>query len=107
YDTDIAVGSGIISWESYSPDATVKFVKGGNVVALAQGKWVKRDVRYSKDGVVYETNDGGPRTLLEIRCHGMNQALVFGESKPVRFFSPPEPYHATVHQGRRARRGLN
>src|SRR5262249_35664756 len=29
YDTDIAVGSGIISWESYSPDATVKFVKGG------------------------------------------------------------------------------
>lgn len=91
YGTDIAVGRGIISWESYSPDATVKFVKGRNVVAAAQGKWVKRGVRYSNDGVVYEANDRGPRTLLEIRCNGMKQVFVLGESKPIRFFTPAAP----------------
>jgi hypothetical protein len=73
-------GDCIISWESYSPDANVEFVKLDSVVASADGKWVKRDVKYGDDAYVYRKNGDGSRTLLEIRFGGMSQALVFGMS---------------------------
>jgi SPOR domain len=76
----IPVGDCVISWESYVPDAIVKFEKDGSVRATAEGKWVRRSVRYDGDAVVYRKNGDGSRTLLEIRFAGMSQALVFGNS---------------------------
>jgi cell division protein FtsN len=78
--THVPDGDCIISWESYSPDANVEFVKRDSVVATADGKWVKRDVKYWDDAYVYRKNGDGSRTLLEIRFGGMSQALVFGMS---------------------------
>jgi hypothetical protein len=78
--TRVPGGDYIISWESYSPDANVEFVRRDYVVATADGKWVKRDVRYQDDAYVYRKNGDGSRTLLEIRFAGMSQALVFGKS---------------------------
>ena len=67
----------VVSWEAYSADATVKFVRGGDTVASGEGRWVKRATKYPSDGVMYDRNKDGSRTLLEIWFHGMNQALVF------------------------------
>ncbi len=73
-------GEYTISWESYIGNASVKFTHNNNVVASADGKWVKRDVKYPRDAYVYRRNADGSRTLLEIHFEGMRQALVFGKS---------------------------
>jgi cell division protein FtsN len=78
--THLPVGNFVISWESYVPDAIVKFEKDGSVIGTTEGKWIRRDVTYQDDAVVYRKNSDGSRTLLEIRFAGMRQALVFGKS---------------------------
>jgi hypothetical protein len=72
-------GEYTISWESYIGNASVKFTHNSNVVASADGKWVKRDAKYPRDAYVYRRNPDGSRTLLEIHFEGMRQALVFGK----------------------------
>ena len=89
YGTDVSVTDCTITWELYSPYATITFVKGNTVVATAQGTWVKRNYTYKTNGVVNRSNDRGLRTLLEIQCHGMDEALVLGGTQPVRYFTPP------------------
>jgi hypothetical protein len=73
----IDIGDCVISWESYMTDTSVKFTQGEYVVATADGQWVKRGVRYTRDEYVYRRNGDGSKTLLEMRFSGMNQALVF------------------------------
>jgi hypothetical protein len=75
--THMPVGDFVISWESYIPDAIVKFEKQGSVLGTAAGKWVRRSIKYEDDAVVYRKNSDGSRNLLEIRFAGMSQALVF------------------------------
>jgi hypothetical protein len=78
--THVPKGDYTISWESYSPDAVVKFVRNYDVVATAEGKWMKRDVPYKLDAVVWRASADGSRILLEIRFGGMSRALVFRTS---------------------------
>jgi hypothetical protein len=78
--TQMPDGDCIVSWESYSTHAIVKFVQNNYVGATADGKWVKRAVRYERDAFVYRKNDDGSQTLLEIQFAGMSQALVFEKS---------------------------
>jgi hypothetical protein len=66
-----------ISWISHSPEATVTFVRAGQVMVTAMGKWVDRDTKYTTDALVYSNNADGSHTLLEIRFAGRKQALVF------------------------------
>jgi PilZ domain len=75
-NADVLVGDFIVSWESYSPEATVKFLKGDNTVVTGRGTWVKHQVKYESDGVAYQANDNGSRTLLEIWFRGMSQSVV-------------------------------
>jgi hypothetical protein len=49
----IPVGDCIINWESYVTHAKVKFMQHSSVLATAEGRWVKSDVRYDDDAVVY------------------------------------------------------
>ncbi len=72
-----------ISWESYAPDAIVRFDNNRDSNATVQGKWLKQPVRFTQDAVGYQRNRDGSRTLVEIRFSGMTQALVFasGSSK--------------------------
>jgi hypothetical protein len=72
-------GEYVISWESYIGNADVKFMRNSSVIATADGKWVKRDVKYPHDAYVYRRNPDGSRTLLEIHFGGMRKALVFGK----------------------------
>ncbi len=72
-------GDYTISWESYIGDASVKFVRNNSVVSSGEGRWVKRDTKYTRDAYVYRRNPDGSRTLLEIHFGGMRQALVFGK----------------------------
>jgi hypothetical protein len=76
----LPVGDVVITWESYVPDAVVKFEKDGSVIGTTDGKWEQLDVKYGYDAIVYRKNSDGSRTLLEIRFSGMSQALVFGKS---------------------------
>lgn len=78
--THIPVDDCVVRWESYVSDAIVKFEKDGSVITTAEGKWVRRDVKYPWNAIVYQRNRDGSRTLLEIRFEGMNRVLVFGES---------------------------
>jgi hypothetical protein len=78
--TQVPIGEYTISWESYSPEAVVKFVQNYYVVATAEGKWMKRDVTYQNNAVVWRKGVDGSRTLLEIRFGGMSRALVFRTS---------------------------
>jgi PilZ domain len=75
----------VVNWESYSPEVTVNFVKAGDTVAKAQGKWVKRSIPYDYDAIVYKQNGNGSRTLLEIWFHGMSRAVVLPSTHPVIF----------------------
>ena len=77
--TPIAAGVYDVSWVSHSPEATVTFNKGKNVIATAQGKWMDRSVKYDRDSVMYTTSPNGSRAISEIRFAGMTQVLVFGE----------------------------
>jgi len=73
-------GDYVINWESYLGNATVKFMRNNSLIAKADGKWEKREVKYPRDAYVYRRNPDGSRTLLEIHFEGMRQALVFGKS---------------------------
>jgi PilZ domain len=75
----------IISWEAYSAEATVRFVKSGNTVAKAQGRWVTLPSKYEYNAIYYNLNGNGSRTLVEIRLHGMNRAVVL----PTTLGNPP------------------
>ena len=77
---DVPVEDCLISWESYSARAIVKFVQDNYVVATADGKWVNRGLRFERDAFVYRKNDDGSQTLVEIQFAGMSQALVFDKS---------------------------
>lgn len=76
--SQLPVGYCVISWESYSPNAIVKFEDIRGTSVTVEGRWVDRDERYSNNAVVYLENKYGSRTLLEIRFNRMGQALVFG-----------------------------
>ena len=74
--TDMS-GDYVISWESYIPDAKVKFSQNDSVVASADGKWVDRGVRNNRNAFVYLRRGDGSHVLLEIRFEGMSKVLVF------------------------------
>jgi hypothetical protein len=76
--TQVPAGDYTISWESYSPDASVKFALNYDVVATPGAKWVKRDVSYQNNAFAWRHNRDGSRSLIEIRFAGMSRALVFG-----------------------------
>jgi SPOR domain/PilZ domain len=80
--TRLPVGDCVVSWESYTPNAIVKFADArGMTVSTVEGKWMKRP-RYTQNAIVYESNKDGSRTLVEIRFSGMEQALVLGKGEP-------------------------
>jgi len=79
--TQMPAAECVISWETYSTHAKVKFLEDNSLVDTADGKWVNRGVRYERDAFVYRKNDDGTRTLLEIQFAGMSHALVFDKSR--------------------------
>lgn len=79
-DVQMPVETCVISWETYSTHAMITFVKGNNIIATADGKWVKRGIRYPRDAFMYRKNDDGSQTLMEIQFSGMSHALVFDKS---------------------------
>jgi cell division protein FtsN len=74
------VGDCIIRWESYSTSVVVQFIRGKDVAATVDAKWVQRAVRYDRPAFVYTKSGDGSRNLAEIRFAGMNRALVFRKS---------------------------
>jgi hypothetical protein len=75
--TQVPIGDYTISWESYSPDAVVKFTRNYDVVVTAEGKWMKNEVPFQRNAFVWRKGANGTQTLLEIRFGGMSRALVF------------------------------
>jgi PilZ domain/SPOR domain len=75
--TQVPVGDYTISWESYSPDAVVKFTRNYDFVVTAEGKWMKSDAPYPLNAIVWRKGADGSATLLEIRFGGMSRVLVF------------------------------
>jgi len=74
----LPVGDCVISWESYTPDAIVKFEGDEGARITVDAKWVKRGARYAENAVVYQKNRDGSFNLLEIRFSGLGEALVLG-----------------------------
>jgi hypothetical protein len=76
--TGVPVGACTITWESYIPDAIVKFQDEKGRAVTFEAKWMKQGVKYVHSAIAYSTNRDGSRTLLELRFSNMDQALVFG-----------------------------
>ncbi len=72
----LPVGDFTISWESYVTDAKVKFAQGNDVVATADGRWMKQPWRYEHNEFVYVKGNNGSRALVEIHFSGLDRALV-------------------------------
>jgi SPOR domain len=85
YGTDLTIRDCIISWELNSPEATVEFMQGRNVVATAKGTWQKRDFAFKTNALVSQKSERGPETLLEIQRAGTDQGLVL-EGSALRFY---------------------
>jgi SPOR domain/PilZ domain len=75
--TDMPLGDLVIRWESYVPDAKVKFLQNDDLVLSADGKWVDRGYKVDRNAFVYERQKNGVHTLVEIRFAGMSRVLVF------------------------------
>ena len=71
------VGDFMIRWESYVPEAKVKFLQNDLLVTSADARWVERGTKNQRNAFVYERNPNGSHTLLEIRFAGMSKVLVF------------------------------
>ena len=85
-DRDLRLDDFVVAWESYGPDASVRFVIGATVVETAQAKWVSRDVPYEHDEITYRGNGQGSRTLVELHFAGVSQALVVTDNaQPIVF----------------------
>jgi hypothetical protein len=74
-------GSCVVRWESYMPDAIVRFESDRGLGVTVEGKWVKRNVRYDHDAIVYRQNADGSRTLYELQFASKGQALVFDKGR--------------------------
>ena len=85
YGTDLTIRDCIITWELNSPDATIEFIHGRNVVATSKGRWEKRNFEFKTDAVVSRENERGPETLLEIQRAGLDQDLVL-DGSVLRFY---------------------
>jgi len=82
----LRLGDFEVTWESYSPDAIVRLVKGGTVVKKAPAKWVSRDVPYEHDEILYRGTGQDSRTLLELHFAGTRQTLVVADNgQPIIF----------------------
>lgn len=78
--TMIPAGSYEVSWQTHSPEATVTIANAKRVVVSTNGRWEARSIKYESNAVVYDTNDDGSRSIIEIRFAGLKGALVFGSS---------------------------
>ncbi|MGO8791078.1 MAG: hypothetical protein ACLQVL_27360 [Terriglobia bacterium] len=77
--THLASGSYDVRVQAHSPEATVSFLHGKNVVATAAGKLVDRGTTYTSNEVVYQMTADGSRVIQEIRLRGSREAIVFNE----------------------------
>jgi hypothetical protein len=78
--TMVPAGFYEVTWQTHSPEATVTIADSKRVVVSTNGRWDARNVKYQTNAVVYDTNDDGSRTIIEIRFEGLKGALVFGPS---------------------------
>ncbi|PYP82110.1 MAG: hypothetical protein DMF61_27300 [Blastocatellia bacterium AA13] len=75
--TEMPLGEFVIRWESYVPDAKVKFLQNDDLVVTVDGRWVDRGVKNERNAFVYQKRGDGSRNLLEIRFAGMSRVLAF------------------------------
>lgn len=75
--TEMPLGEFVIRWESYVPNAKVKFLQNDDLVVTADGRWVDRGIKNERNAFVYQKRGDGSRNLLEIRFAGMSRVLVF------------------------------
>jgi hypothetical protein len=80
--TPIPPGVYKVSYQTHSPEATVTFStpKGGNVVATAEGRVVKRKTPYLYNAVIYDTNPDGSLSIIEVQFAGQKQVVVFSKA---------------------------
>jgi hypothetical protein len=78
-DTQVEKGRYKIAWEEHSPEATITFLKGKQVVATHPGKFVEREKKADRTAVVFRTRADGNEMISEIRIQGSNKVLVFME----------------------------
>jgi hypothetical protein len=74
---NLPAGKYRVEWQTHSPEATVQFLRKGQLVATTEGRVEQRDKTPCCNTVVYDTAPDGTVTLLEIRFAGSNKVLVF------------------------------
>ena len=77
--TMVEAGRYDITWEQHSPDVTVTFAKGKEVIVTAKGRMESRSTKYQRNMIVYTTQPDGSQTINELRIGGTSSAIVFNE----------------------------
>ena len=75
--THLTSGTYNVQWDSGTPEATVTFKKGKEVVVTAKAKLEDRGHKYNDSSVMYSTGSDGSQTISEIRIAGSSEVLVF------------------------------
>lgn len=70
----------IVTWETYSAEASVRLVANRQSGRTVTGKWVKLPTKSDYTAIVYTTGRTGARTLLSIQFRDMNQAVTLANS---------------------------
>ncbi|HLY61961.1 MAG TPA: hypothetical protein VKV95_14540 [Terriglobia bacterium] len=78
--TQVAAGNYEVTWQTHSPEATVTIADRKRLMVATNGRWEERNTKYESNAVVYDTNDDGSRSIIEIRFAGLAGALVFDKS---------------------------
>jgi len=78
--TRLPLGEVTVSWESFVPDAKVKFLQGNEVLATAEGQWMPSSRKYPQDEFVYRKSMDNSKRLLELHFYGSDRILVFHDA---------------------------
>ncbi len=77
HGTHLTEGNYKVQWENHSPDVSVTFKRGGEVILTTDAKVEERSRKYSRNQVIFRTADDGAETITEIRFAGSSQVLLF------------------------------
>ena len=74
----ISAGEYTVKWEGTGPNVELNILRGKNVVVTVPARMVDLDHTQNTDAAVTVINDGGRKSLSEIRFAGRKYALAIG-----------------------------
>jgi hypothetical protein len=76
-DATLFPGDYTLTWDSHSPQVTVKLMQNHKLAATAQGTMTSGSRKFDRNEVIFSTSNDGKNSLSEIRLKGTTDSIVF------------------------------